>query len=144
MRALTILQPWAHAVLHLGKRTENRHWHTPYRGPLLIHAGISRRCLEAEDPADWLEAYGRPLLPDPSTLTFGAVVAVAELFDCVRADPYLPYWMPGVGPDVWAEGPWLWRLRGVRALPRPVPCRGMQKLWVPPTEVVRAVEEQLS
>ena len=26
MRALTLWQPWAHAVAHLGKRIENRPW----------------------------------------------------------------------------------------------------------------------
>ncbi len=39
MRALSLWQPWAHAVVHLGKRIENRQWRgCSYRGPFLIHA----------------------------------------------------------------------------------------------------------
>lgn len=39
MKALSIMQPWASAILHLGKRLENRGWQgCSYRGPLLLHA----------------------------------------------------------------------------------------------------------
>lgn len=47
MRAISIQQPWAFAVCHLGKRIENRErWAGCYfRGPLLIHAskGVGTR-----------------------------------------------------------------------------------------------------
>ena len=39
MKALSIKQPWAWAIIHAGKNVENRTWATSYRGPLLIHAG---------------------------------------------------------------------------------------------------------
>lgn len=39
MKALSIRQPWCHAILHLGKRVENRDWSgCAYRGPVLLHA----------------------------------------------------------------------------------------------------------
>ena len=39
MRAISIRQPWAWAILHAGKRIENRDWRgCSYRGPVLIHA----------------------------------------------------------------------------------------------------------
>jgi len=40
MKALTVRQPWAHAVCWLGKAAENRTWRPApaYRGPLLLHA----------------------------------------------------------------------------------------------------------
>lgn len=42
MKALSIRQPWAHAILHLGKRVENRDWAgCAYRGPILLHASKS-------------------------------------------------------------------------------------------------------
>jgi hypothetical protein len=57
VKALSLRQPWAHAVLHLGKGIENRRWNTSYRGPILIHAsaGIAPRsdfdgsCLSIRD-----------------------------------------------------------------------------------------------
>jgi hypothetical protein len=36
--ALSIRQPWVHAILHLGKDVENRKWPTRHRGPLVILA----------------------------------------------------------------------------------------------------------
>lgn len=41
MKALSLTQPWAHAVVHLGKRVENRDWPgCSFRGPFLIHASM--------------------------------------------------------------------------------------------------------
>ena len=47
MRALSLTRPWPHAILHLGKRIENRSDKRgmppmcKYRGPLLLHAAKS-------------------------------------------------------------------------------------------------------
>lgn len=38
MKAISIQQPWAWAILHAGKDVENRTWRTTYRGPVAIHA----------------------------------------------------------------------------------------------------------
>lgn len=42
MKALTVRQPWA-SLIALGVKTvETRSWSTKYRGPLAIHAGMTR------------------------------------------------------------------------------------------------------
>lgn len=46
MKALSIRQPWAWAILHTGKSVENRDWYTEYRGRVLLHA--SKGCTRAE------------------------------------------------------------------------------------------------
>lgn len=47
LRALSIRQPWAWAILHASKGIENRGWDgCSYRGPLLLHAG--KGCTRAE------------------------------------------------------------------------------------------------
>jgi hypothetical protein len=38
MKGLSLRQPWLTAILHLGKRIENRTWNTSYRGEVLLHA----------------------------------------------------------------------------------------------------------
>jgi hypothetical protein len=43
MKALSIQQPWAWAIIHAGKRVENRTWSTRFRGPFFIHAGKTIR-----------------------------------------------------------------------------------------------------
>ncbi len=40
MKALSVRQPFAWAIVHGGKDVENRSWATSYRGPVLIHAGM--------------------------------------------------------------------------------------------------------
>ena len=39
VRALTVQQPWAWAIVSAGKTTENRTQMWSFRGPLLVHAG---------------------------------------------------------------------------------------------------------
>ena len=47
MKALSIRQPWAWAILCAGKRIENRAWKgCAYRGPILLHA--SKGCTKDE------------------------------------------------------------------------------------------------
>lgn len=81
MKALTIWQPWASAILLSGKDVENRTWRTDYRGPVLVHAG--------KGYAEWAHraapirgAVHRSGLASVS----GAFLGVVELVDCVPWD----------------------------------------------------------
>jgi hypothetical protein len=38
MKAMSIKQPWVHAILHEGKDIENRSWQRSFRGWVVIHA----------------------------------------------------------------------------------------------------------
>lgn len=121
MQALTICQPYAELIARGEKRVENRTWSTPYRGPLAIHAGKSRK---------WLTTYS----PLPDRMDFGAVIAVAWLAACV-SKRYVE--APRIGDHRWdwlghhehATGPWLWVLENVYRLDEPALCRGKQRLW---------------
>src|SRR5450432_4191665 len=89
MKALSIHQPWAWAILHAGKGVENRSWPTRYRGPLLVHASKSRASYEEQEPAAWLERYGIAL-PAWDELAKGAIVGVVDVVDCVRVEEIYP------------------------------------------------------
>ena len=117
MKALSICQPWAWAILHAGKRVENRTWRTPYRGQLLIHASKSRRLLTGDYRALVPGLRGLPT----DQLPFGALVGVVELVDCV---PFRQ-----VAGDPFAEGPWCWLLADPRPLPALVPWKGRLGLF---------------
>jgi hypothetical protein len=41
MRTLSIRQPWAWLIVNGHKPVENRDWATSFRGPVLIHAGLT-------------------------------------------------------------------------------------------------------
>jgi ASCH domain len=116
MKVLTVKQPWAWAMANGIKRIENRTRATRYRGPLLIHAGVSKSDLGKEGTLI-------PGLPDRTALTFGAIIGVADVVDCV------PLEMVKGEPFAW--GPFCWILANARPL-KPYPCKGRLSLWPPP------------
>lgn len=124
MKALTVRQPWADAIAHGPKHTENRTRRTTYRGPLLIHAGL------AED-----RNALPPLLTEGWPDERGYVVATAQLVGCHRAD--------GQCCGNWGFlGCWHWELADVQALTAPVPAKGQLGLWNPTAELLAAIADQ--
>lgn len=124
MKALTILQPWAELIATGQKRIENRVWSTSYRGLLAIHAGKSRSRLGDYEPL-------------PERMEFGAIIAVANLVDCLSIDELRDGGAPGLEDHEFAEGPWCWVLDNVRRLDKQIPYRGAQGLFEIPDEIVR-------
>jgi hypothetical protein len=74
MKALSLRQPWAWAIVHAGKRIENRTWNTSLRGDFLIHA--AKGCSEREylEAARWMVERG---------LAYSPLVALGVLNDVV-------------------------------------------------------------
>lgn len=171
MKALTLWQPWASLVALGVKRIETRSWSTRYRGRIAIHAaadihmsvnatlGIGTyRVWNEGGVVWWLDNRQR----DPESdqywpLPFGAVVATADLVDCVPMAGYSgnpPYVFVGGrllrngrhhpghvldrrerewGEDQlpygdFAPGRWAWLLDDVTACD-PIPAKGRQGLW---------------
>jgi hypothetical protein len=128
MKALTICQPYAELILRDEKLVENRTWETAYRGPLLIHAGASRK---------WLHTYS----PLPDRMDWAAIVGWAHLVTILPSDVILD----GLQPPRWGyltrhghvEGPCCWVLEEVQRFAKPIPYRGQQGLFDVPNEVVR-------
>lgn len=130
-KVLTIRQPWAYAILHLGKDVENRSWRTHYRGPLLIHAAAR----PARNRREILSEYmGRP--PSERSLRdlpIGSIVGVVDLVDCIRNSK-----------SKWADpGQWHWVLKRARSM-EPVECTGRLGLWSPPTGVMKKLPKWIS
>jgi hypothetical protein len=130
MKALTICQPWAWAIVHGPKRIENRTWPTAYRGPLLIHAGMNR-------------TWYTPILNDGSNvppanaLVYGALIGMATLVDCCRPDKLKEPWHS----SPFAEGPICWALAEIRPFAHPLPMKGAQGLWNVPGDLDDLVRE---
>ena len=124
MKALTIRQPWAWAIMSGLKIIENRTWKTPYRGELLIHAG---RGASVKLPGNKLPD-GTPI---PDDLPRGFALGVVDLIDILpveECDPDNPF----------AIGPWCWVLSRPRPLASPIACKGALSLWRPPAAVLEA------
>jgi hypothetical protein len=140
--ALSVRQPWAFAILHAGKRIENRTWPLPGRmlgKRVLLHAsaGMSREEYWAglrtiADVSGWAFNF-----PPVDLLIRGAVVGFMTLegFEApvFGAAPAMRGW--------WATDQYGWRLSYVAALPEPVPCKGKLGFWRVSDSVAARVRE---
>ena len=103
MKILSIRQPWAYAILKLGKDVENRKWWTPFRGWFYIHAGkkidmegyrfiTKELCLK---------------LPEPGDLKTGGIVGMSYLYNCISGNQKESV----LGYNPWFFGPYGFLLR---------------------------------
>lgn len=130
MKALTIKQPWIHAILHEGKHIENRSWPTSYRGFLALHASAK---------PDRAARYPRGhRLPDPDELDCSAICGVARIVDVVAASRSKWFFRPADGSVNFG-----WVLTDVTALKRPIPCKGALGLWTLKPSQLREIQRQL-
>lgn len=172
LKALTLHQPYASLICAGAKGYETRSWKTSYRGWLAVHAGASipsylglgrRGTIQLGDYEVATDRSGLLLrgggLEWPYRMPLGAIVAVAELLDCVPMvdgqdhggidrpcvsilGSTLTYFDADVGSDRdvvtlddqgpygdFTPGRWAWKLGRVLRLTRPVPCVGHQGLW---------------
>lgn len=128
MRALSIRQPWAWAIVTGRKRVENRTWRTNNPpGPLLVHAP------KTHDEADLRDAG--VVLPPQSEMPRGVIVGGMDVAgfhwagsrEC-DADEY--------GCDLWGEPDcWHWEIADAWRLDRPIAATGALGLWQVSREV---------
>lgn len=99
MKALSIRQPWAWAILNAGKDVENRDWkeHGPHMRQarslvkngehILIHASAGMTHREYYDFANWYPQPGMrgtlPILPDLDKLQRGGIVGSCLIYSIV-------------------------------------------------------------
>lgn len=158
MRALTVRQPWAWAIIHGGKDVENRTRNLAgdYRGPIAIHAGRTIDSVGFSDDQVYAAGVGR------ATLTFGAFIGVVDLLDvhaCWTAER--EHGPLQCCPSKWAEYSFV-ELRRLcelepqtlgtvthlvlgrpRPLPEPIPARGQLGLWTPPPAIAGQITTTL-
>lgn len=158
MQALTIWQPWAQLLAIGAKRHETRGWPTNHRGPIAIHAGA--RWLADEAGLCWRRPYREALeragfaVPDPKPvgrrfprfLPLGAVIAVAELVDCVPCWP-VPEGVLADDRELvfgdWGPGRFGFLFADPILLPEPVPVVGKQGMFRLADAAREAVAAQL-
>ncbi|MCV0384877.1 MAG: ASCH domain-containing protein [Nitrobacter sp.] len=114
MKAISIRQPWAWAILHAGKDIENRDRRWNLRGRIVVHASATM----TRDEIAAIEDMS-PHWPVPSREAFracgllGALVGTVEVVDCVRDHS-----------SRWFFGPFGLVLREPRPFKTPVPYKG--------------------
>ena len=112
--AISIKQPWAYAIMHLGKDVENRTWDLPRKfigKTVLIHAGkkIDKAGL------DYLDQFTvRGGLFTPKDISLGGIVGALTFSAHIIPGPRSSWAEPGLH--------W-WRISSSRPLPF-FPCKG--------------------
>ena len=91
MKALSIKQPWVHAILHEGKDVENRTWTTKYRGWIALHASGKPMPVTDDD------FPGRIRCPDLKGLDYSAICGVARIVDITPKSRSKWFWRPDDG-----------------------------------------------
>ncbi len=125
MKAISVRQPWAWAIIHGGKNIENRSRRTHCRGPVLIHAS-KRYDLEAHV---WLRSnrqrLGLPEIPPLSLLPVGGIVGRARIARCVRKSK-----------NKWFFGFWGYVLEGIKPVEF-FPLRGQLGIWETHLDIIK-------
>jgi tetratricopeptide (TPR) repeat protein len=116
LRCLSIRQPFAWLVCIGAKTIENRTWQTDFRGTIAIHASTSQtnvRALEQELPNGTIK---------PDDFRFGAIIGLADI------EEIKPYGREHES-DMFASGPYCWRMSHGRLLKKPIPMSGKLNLF---------------
>lgn len=115
---ISLHQPWASLIAHGQKTYETRSWSTKYRGSIAIHAA-------KKVPGNLLSLpCTRELVP------LGAVVAIADLVDCIEMSEEFIAAQSDLERSVgdWSPGRFAWQLVNVRPIV-PIPAKGKQGLF---------------
>ena len=130
MKALTIKQPWVHAILREGKDIENRTWKRDFCGWLALHSSAKPQ-RDAKFPRGLR-------VPDLEALDYSAICSVARVVKIVTKSRSKWYWRPEDGSINYG-----WVLADVTALKTPIACEGMLGLWEVDSKVIREIRRQL-
>lgn len=127
MKAITIIQPWPYAILHLGKRIENRSWQ-----PRQLEVG-ERFALHAGSKLDHGAIRDLRIDMRVDHLALGAVVGVATFMGTLGSIDACPR-----SQLRWWSGPLGWLLDDVVPCD-PVPVSGALGLWTLPEAIAARV-----
>lgn len=98
MKALSVRQPWAWAILFAGKDVENRDWKSPWAPmePLLLHAAKGCTYTDYLSAAATIEQISGKRPPPFEQLPRGGIVGRFRIAQAVRhAQPTSPWAIPG-------------------------------------------------
>lgn len=126
IKALTLWQPYASAIVLGLKKFETRSWATKYRGRIAIHSSLKPL---SKSYLALAEKYG--ISNTPPKIPLGKVLAICELEDCILMDEEFIKSQDPAEIDFgdWRIGRYAWKLRVVEIFHEPKSTRGYQGLW---------------
>jgi activating signal cointegrator 1 len=155
IKALSLWQPFAHALVIRAKTYETRSWETRYRGVVAIHAAKRPAILDVgpfseQEQQSLEEVFGATMQRRGHNMIFpdlptGCIVGVGYMtsIDLARyVDPVISVQERALGD--YSEGRFAWHFSRMVALATPLPCKGRQGLWnTPVCPVLHAAIESM-
>lgn len=158
-RAISLKQPWAWAVFNAGKNIENRTWWTEYRGPIWIASSAQVTRTDYQVASHIIERISGVRPPDSRDVVYGAILGRATVSDCILPGGHVATsrpaknWPAGTAKPPESGGPhplqpakWHFPeqfgyvLDDLHALATPVPCKGLQRFWRVPADVLEQLK----
>jgi activating signal cointegrator 1 len=140
IKAISLWQPWASLWLSPNKLHETRHWKTPHRGRLLVHATKQMVFDVGANLEDiLLSEYGGHWGMD---LPRGAIIGMVDLIDCIPTERIVTNFRWTVEEQIdnacgnFDDGRFGWRRGTYWKFREPIPYRGRQSIFSVPHEVV--------
>lgn len=129
MRALSIKEPWATAIIHGNKDVENRTWRrVDVIGEVIaIHASLTPASDLSRQVFEGLAHCFDEGPHDPSIEAPGCILGTARVVDIMFESKEKGKVDLGLFP--WFEGPYGYVLADIEPLDVPIPCRGALGLW---------------
>lgn len=119
--AISVRQPWGHLIVAGYKDIENRTWHTPHRGRLLIHAAVKHDPADFHDTLEKLRRLDYDIDRDQfmhDCNVFGGIIGAVTVADITESSDS-PWYLPGN---------FAWHLADPKPLPF-FPCTGRLGLF---------------
>jgi len=133
MKAITLRQPWAWAIINAGKDIENRDWKTHFRGRVAIHAAVGMTHSQYEEACEYIRNINRRVrIPAYEDMERGAIIGTVEIVDCVQ-DTDSPWFMGNYG----------FVLARPRRLPKPIACKGALSFWNVPQNIEARIKKAI-
>lgn len=130
MKAITVRQPWAWAIINAGKNIENRSWNTHFRGTVAIHAAVGMTRNEYEQGCESIKSKRRIKIPAYEELERGAIIGTVEIVDCVQDSD-----------SRWFGGEYGFVLSRPKKLREPIPCKGALRFWNVPQDIESRIKK---
>ena len=140
MKAISLWQPWASLWVGGPKIHETRHWYTPVRGWIAVHAAKRREKIDQFDALSIVcdRAFGDCWRSD---LPYGAIIGMVEIEDVYST------WKNGESQHEdeddlicgdFSPGRYVWRRGSFVKFTTPVPFAGKQSWFDVPTSIAIA------
>lgn len=130
MKAFTVYQPWATAIVAGLKPHETRSRRTNIRGRVAVHAGKADLMQAAEGMTNGEFMDLLYVMRKEKDWPLGAVVGTVEIVGCLPVEEVIGALTPqerALGD--YSPGRWAWVLKNPVMFDAPIPARGKQGWW---------------